>query len=91
MCLFRNAILGAAAGGVLNDSSRDKTEPRILNNRQAPPPPPPLPGPPGPAGMKEPDKRLVRRASSSPGSQQEKQKETIWQFFEEGNKKGTCR
>ena len=93
MCLFRNAILGAAAGGVLLDSSRDsKTEPRILNNRQAPPRPPAAPSAPAaPVVMKEPDKRPVRRASSSSGSQQDKQKETIWQFFEEGNKKGTCR
>jgi len=32
----------------------------------------------------------VRRKSSG-GGQQEKPRETIWQFFEEGNKKGTCR
>jgi len=86
---LRNAILGAAAGGVLTDSSRDKTEPRIANTRQAPPPPPPPPA--APTGRKEPAKRPVRRANSSSGSQQEKQKETIWQFFQEGNKKGTCR
>ena len=91
MCLFRNAILGAAAGGVLTDSSRDKTEPRILSsNHQAAPPAPPAPAPaPAPAGMKESARRPVRRVSES-GAQQQ-QRETIWQFFEEGNKKGTCR
>ena len=46
--------------------------------------------PKAPLGVKEADRGNVRRRSYS-GSQPEKPKETIWQFFVEGNKKGTCR
>ena len=52
---------------------------------------PPVPQcPKAPLGVKEADRGNVRRRSYS-GSQPEKPKETIWQFFVEGNKKGTCR
>ena len=80
--LFRAAILGAAAGS-LSEGPRIKTEQTVLAN------PPPAPKPSQPP-LKVQDRNPARRKSSS-DSQQEKRKETIWQFFEEGNKKGTCR
>lgn len=40
-------------------------------------------------GMKDTAKAVRRRSAS--GIPQEKPKETIWEFFEEGKKKGTCK
>jgi hypothetical protein len=81
---IRAALLSAAAGqvdGVMQGPKLNvgKTDTRRLST----------PGTMAGGGATEVPKDLRRRSAS--GLQQEKPKETIWEFFEEGKKKGTCK
>ena len=93
---FREALLSAAASGALN-SAQDKVNnnsqtsivqpPKHLNNNLAN-------NNPGKGQINKPQPQKVsngvqRKPSTS--SIPEKKRETIWDFFEQGNKKGTCR
>ena len=95
---FREALLSAAASGALN-SAQDKVnnnnqtsivQPQkhlnnnLMNNNPA--------GGKGQINKPQPQKvnnGVQRKPSTS--SIPEKKRETIWDFFEQGNKKGTCR
>ena len=81
---IRAALLSAAAGQVDGGMQGTKlnvgkTDPRRLST----------PGTMAGGRPKDAAKDFRRRSSS--GLQQEKPKETIWEFFEEGKKKGTCK
>ena len=94
----REALLSAAASGALN-SAQDKVnnnnqtsivQPQkhlnnnLMNNNPA--------GGKGQTNKPQPQKvnnGVQRKPSTS--SIPEKKRETIWDFFEQGNKKGTCR
>jgi hypothetical protein len=81
---IRAALLSAAAGQVGEGMQGPKlnvgkTDPRRLST----------PGMMTGGGAKDVPKDLRRRSAS--GLQQEKPKETIWEFFEEGKQKGTCK
>ena len=93
---FREALLSAAASGALN-SAQDKVNnnnqtsivqpPKHLNNNLAN-------NNLGKGQINKPQPQKVsngvqRKPSTS--SIPEKKRETIWDFFEQGNKKGTCR
>jgi len=94
---IRSAILNAAASGALAENDKSQITPKshlnsnivntTLNNNSIP------------SIMQ--NKNIVQRNNSitgnaiqrrsSTGTNQEKPKETIWEFFEQGNKKGTCK
>ena len=93
---FREALLSAAASGALN-SAQDKVNnnnqtsivqpPKHLNNNLAN-------NNPGKGQINKPQPQKVNNGvqrKPSTSSIPEKKRETIWDFFEQGNKKGTCR
>jgi len=83
---IRAALLTAAAGQVEDGEQRPpqlgvrNTDMRRLST--------PSSGPLG-GGSRDPAKEMRRKSAS--GLQQDKPRETIWEFFEEGKKKGTCK
>ena len=95
---FREALLSAAASGALN-SAQDKVNnnnqtsivqpPKHLNNN--------LTNTNNNAGKGQINKPQPQKVNNgvqrkpSTSSIPEKKRETIWDFFEQGNKKGTCR
>ena len=81
---IRAALLSAAAGQVDGGIQGPKLNVGKIDPRRLS-----TPGTMAGGGAKDVPKDLRRRSAS--GLQQEKPKETIWEFFEEGKKKGTCK
>ena len=93
---YREALLSAAASGALN-SAQDKVNnnnqtsivqpQKHLNNNL-------INNTPGKGQINKPQPQkannVVQRKPST-SSLPEKKRETIWDFFEQGNKKGTCK